>query len=54
MDKEKYKVIQDIKQRMAKETPENRLTTFKERNIVNIYNKRIEQKKRRDSINNKK
>lgn len=36
MKKEDYKLIQDVKERLKKGLP----TTFAERNIVNIYNKR--------------
>lgn len=49
MKKEDYQKIRDIKDRMAKETPGNRLTTFAERNIVNVYNKRIRAKLKRDA-----
>jgi hypothetical protein len=45
MKKEDYKIIQDIRERLKKGEP----TTFQERNILNIYNKRLK-KKDRDAI----
>lgn len=47
MEKAQYEKIKDIKVRMSKETEGNRLTTFNERNIVNIYNNRLKKKQSR-------
>lgn len=41
MEKKKYEQLKDIKERLKKGLP----TTFQERNIVNIYDKRIMKKK---------
>lgn len=43
MKKEDYKIIQDIKERLRKGLE----TSFQERNIVNIYNRRMSKNKNR-------
>ena len=48
MKKEDYQIIREIKDRMAKESKDKRLTTFAERNIVNMYNRRIAKNLKRD------
>lgn len=42
MQKADYEMIKDIKARIAKKKP----TTFAERNIVNIYDKKMKKKKK--------
>jgi hypothetical protein len=42
MEKKKYEKIKDIKRRLSAKEP----TTFAERNIVNIYDKQMQKKKR--------
>jgi hypothetical protein len=47
MEKADYEKLKDIAERLKKKQP----TTFKERNILNIYNKRMLKKKKNGNNN---